>query len=386
MKGFFKRLGETWTIIGVTLLLLVLVEVFFRIYLSFSSSPDSRVTADCYQDADWVEDYYREFARCNESRWESYSYWRRKPFEGEFIRVDEDGIRRTFTKSHPLSNSEPGVKLFFFGGSSMWGTGVRDGYTIPSLTGNELIRQGINPSITNFGESGYVSTQEVISLMTELKKGNIPDLVVFYDGVNDIFSSYQSGEAGIPQNEKNRQMEFNTLREKKKSLLVFLNSLKTLSTVQFLTKQFGADNTVIREKEEAEGELPATQTAHHYNENIRQVNALAKEYGFYALFYWQPTIFGKPYRSSYEEQEKGKAQPIQGFVEEVNELLFADDLAYENIRFYNLSDLFMTNRDPVFIDWCHVSEKGNLIIAQRMMRDIKPIIDSLDTSKRQFNE
>jgi len=67
-------------------------------------------------------------------------------------------------------------------------------------------------------------------------------------------------------------------------------------------------------------------------------------------------------------------------------LLFADDLAYENIRFYNLSDLFMTNRDPVFIDWCHVSEKGNLIIAQRMMRDIKPIIDSLDTSKRQFNE
>jgi hypothetical protein len=37
----------------------------------------------------------------------------------------------------------------------------------------------------NFGESGFVSTQSVIQLMQELQSGNIPHLVIYYDGVND---------------------------------------------------------------------------------------------------------------------------------------------------------------------------------------------------------
>ncbi len=377
MRGFIKRLGETWSIIGITFLLLFLVEVFFRIYLSFSSSTDARASADCYHGADWVPTYYSEFTECNSSRWEPYVYWRRKSYLGEFIQVDDEGRRKTTTKSHPLSKRPSGLTIHFYGGSAMWGTGVRDAYTIPSLAGNELIRHGINPTLLNLGESGYVSSQEVTALMLELKKGNVPDVVVFYDGVNDMFSAYQSGRAGIPQNESNRKKEFNALKEKKKSLKVFLNSLKTLSIIQFLTRKFGSDGTIIPEGKITDLESLASETAHHYNENIRLVNALAKEYGFYALFYWQPTLFDKPYRSEYEQAEVDKALLIQPFSEAVNNLLFADDLIYENIRFYNLSGIFNAERKPLFIDWCHVGENGNLLISERMVRDILPVIDSL---------
>lgn len=93
----------------------------------------------------------------------------------------------------------------------MWGSGARDSFTIPSLLSQILSEHGISIHVVNYGESGFVSTQEVIALMLQLKKGNIPDVVMFYDGVNDTFSAFQHGIAGIPQNEFNRFREFNLL-------------------------------------------------------------------------------------------------------------------------------------------------------------------------------
>lgn len=62
--------------------------------------------------------------------------------------------------------------------------------------------------IINLGETSYVSIQDTILLLRLLQQGVRPDIVVFYDGVNDTFSAYQQGVAGLPQNEFNRQTEF----------------------------------------------------------------------------------------------------------------------------------------------------------------------------------
>ena len=50
-----------------------------------------------------------------------------------------------------------------FGGSTMWGTGARDACTIPSLLARALQGRGMSLEIINFGETGYVRTQEVIT-------------------------------------------------------------------------------------------------------------------------------------------------------------------------------------------------------------------------------
>lgn len=386
MSRFFTRLGEVWSIVGITLLMLVLVEVIFRVYFLFVPTEDTRIQADCYQNAEWLQDYYDEFTQCNTSQWQPYVYWRRESFSGTYINIDEQGYRKTITKTHPLSSNQKEFKLFFFGGSTLWGTGVRDAFTIPSLTGNELIKRGLNPTITNYGESGYVSTQEVLKLITELKNGNIPDIVVFYDGANDVFSSYQSGKPGIPQNEVHREIEFHASLEKKKSLSLFFRSLRTLATVKFISNHLGADPTVIREQKEIDTKRLSSQTVSHYNENIRIVNALAKAYDFQAFFYWQPSIFGKTILSDYENVVLEKSVAMRSLFEEVNGLLFMDDLQYENIRFYNLSDLFRDTREPLFIDWCHVGEQGNLVISQRMARDIIPMMETEEIENNQNNE
>ena len=38
--------------------------------------------------------------------------------------------------------------------------------------------------------------------------------------------------------------------------------------------------------------------------------------------------------------------------------------------FYNISDIFRNESKPVFIDYCHVSEYGNSVIADKMVKDL----------------
>ena len=64
----------------------------------------------------------------------------------------------------------------------MWGEGARDDYTIPSWLQRFIYQTTYRARITNFGQEAYVSTQEVLVLFEQFQKGNIPDIVIFYDG------------------------------------------------------------------------------------------------------------------------------------------------------------------------------------------------------------
>ena len=71
--------------------------------------------------------------------------------------------------------------MWFFGGSTMWGTGASDSQTIPSHF-NSLT----NMSVYNFGQGGWNSRQSLNQLINAIGDNNNPSVVIFYDGVNDI--------------------------------------------------------------------------------------------------------------------------------------------------------------------------------------------------------
>ncbi len=386
MRGFFKRLGEAWAIAGITLLFFVLIELCFIVYFWFHKNEDSRIQADCYENAEWVYDYYDEFSACNSSVWEPYVYWKRKPFKGEYINVSDEGLRKAQVKSSSFASNQPKNKLFFFGGSTMWGSGVRDEFTIPVIVGNSLSAYGYNIEATNFGESGYVSSQELIRLINELRNGNVPDFAIFYNGANDVFSSLQSGIAGITQNEYNREKEFNSIQEKKRSLLVFFQSLSSLATVKFFQMKFGSDILVFEERTEMELKDLAENTVLTYKENIRMINALAKQYKFEVFYYWQPTIFYKTNLSDYEQTETDKVQEIRKFYPLVNNFLINERIQFEKTHFSNLTGLFNNVKKPLFIDWCHVGEEGNEKISKRIIKDLLPQVDKLYNGNTRFDE
>lgn len=175
MQALFSKtiavIRSAAVILLLTVVLAIVVELGARLLLVLKEGRgtiDDRIHADAYGDAAWLEDYYRELEASGRVAWKPYVYWRREPFKGEYINIDARGVRRTLPAS-PLA--EEAVEVYFLGGSTMWGTGVRDNYTVPSLVARECVGDGIgNVAITNWGETGYVSTQEVILLALLLKR------------------------------------------------------------------------------------------------------------------------------------------------------------------------------------------------------------------------
>ena len=174
LKRFIKYARDIWLILSIALIMLVAIEIGLSLVFyikGFSRTPyiDGRYKADAYPDTSWVVPYYQELEKSGDLRWKSYVYWRRKPYHGEFININSDGIRKTInTATSEFANSA--VKVFMFGGSTMWGVGSRDSFTIPSVFAREAKNKWINCEVVNFGEFGYVSTQEVTQLMLQLQK------------------------------------------------------------------------------------------------------------------------------------------------------------------------------------------------------------------------
>ena len=98
--------GPSWSILGITLIVLCLTESGFRLIfalkdrLSSEPRPDRRVLAEGYGGATWPVQHYREIESLQE-RWEPYVYFRPKPFHGQTITIGDDGLRATWQPPSP---------------------------------------------------------------------------------------------------------------------------------------------------------------------------------------------------------------------------------------------------------------------------------------------
>src|SRR5262245_20048856 len=101
-------------------------------------SPREKVSY--YSSQDWAETYWYECRLSGKERYYTYVGWRRPPFNGKTIKIDQNGLRMT-----PGADCRDGsFKVFAFGESSMWGTGSPDWDTIPANLQKSLekLRQG----------------------------------------------------------------------------------------------------------------------------------------------------------------------------------------------------------------------------------------------------
>ena len=118
----------------------------------------------------------------------------------------------------------------------MWGTGSPDWGTIPANLQKVLnkLRQG-PVCVTNFAESAYVSTQDIIMLLLQLQSGNIPDLVLFYDIAGDIPAAYQSGRPGVHANLDEIAARF----EGRSKPATFVDRLRSTSSYSLIDRAYG---------------------------------------------------------------------------------------------------------------------------------------------------
>lgn len=350
-----------------TLLLFLLVEGAFRLgFLVFPGEPETRRKADVYAGESWAEAYFAEFDASHAVDWKPYVYWRRRPFAGRYINVDGNGRRKTWQPA-AAARVEPPFRIWMFGGSTLWGTGVRDEHTIPSLLARKLAAHGLRAEVVNFGESGYVTTQEWTTLALLLRAGARPDLAIFYDGVNDTFSAWQQGAAGIPQNEANRAREFNVSQPDELGRLLSLaarGGVRELAVVRAFGGLLRRRTTPLASVARP-GSLPEDVVS-VYRENVTLVRALADRYRFSTLFYWQPTLFDKPRRTAWEETRLELVREMESHFSETKTRATAP----AGPSPIDLTDIFRSEAAPIFLDWCHTGERGNEIVATRMLEDV----------------
>jgi hypothetical protein len=333
------------------------------------SAPDPREKSSYYLGKAWAPQYWREFALSRQMQYLSYVVWRRAPFTGATINIDDAGVRRT-----PGAVCEAGsYKVFAFGGSTMWGTGSPDWGTIPAYLQAALAkREGRPVCVVNFGESAYTSTQSVIMLLTRLHAGDVPDLALFYDGPNDVFTAFQSGRTTVHANSERIARVFehrdngSPLAESLDHSALFrisrglVNRLAQAPPPTLLTYEtMGIDRTALTEA-----------VVRTYLDNYNVVDALAHKYGFKYAFFWPPYISaGKKHLTEEEEGLRREVDPsLAKLYASVYHTMESRILQHENL--HSLTPLFDGRDSLIWIDDVHVTPVGNELIADGMLRAV----------------
>ncbi len=351
----------------VALLILVgLAEAAGQLLYARRKPADRYLVQDYYKNRDWSVDLLTTQESLS-LRFEPYVGWRRTDCTSEFLNVN-DGIRRTV---HPSEPSPEAVVVWMFGGSTMWGEGVRDIATIPSHFARIAAEHGLNVRVVNLGESGWVSTQEALLLSLKLRAGEKPDIAVFYDGVNDTFATYQSGLTdGGPQNRDMFENYFRLGYDPRRRLR---NSIALYRILRRVTLEF-SDEWTAAVGTTVDADDTARKLMSMYLGNVDFVRRMAGAYDFDSVFFWQPTIV---FQENFETTERdaytrGASRNLHGmldFYKRTTELL-PDDGVIDVSRCLGPSPA-----EGWFIDHNHLNEAGNAVVARALFERLQPLIE-----------
>ena len=397
-----ERLKTALAILGLTVLVVVAVDLLGRAAWAldqrFFSPPaldsvsgelDERQFAAAYDGAGYdVATLFREFHATERIVYEPYTIWDRRYYPGDLINIDFGGFRRTTNNS----DAEDALKIWVFGGSTAWGEGAPDDETIPSHLARLMNAWGVDTAVKNLGERGYVSTQEVVLLYRELQAGRRPDMVVFYDGVNDaaaasnwpevpgshvslhrIRDRFRFGE--VPSE---RRREFVRSLGIYKASRIVLDRLEARQSAARL-RQDNDDIDIAPRFLDANFRFLGGQAVDVWLANRELVMALGNEFGFTSLFVLQPSLWtdGKPLHVSEkrilsEHLERRAMTHIMATRAEMSTILGErreNSTLPSNV--HDLAAVFSTVEEPVYIDYVHTSGLGYRIVAEAMFEKLR---------------
>lgn len=350
-KGIFS-LALTNLLILVGLLLSVnllssLIMDGIYLYKQINPPVSQILYPESLPDQEYAQTIFQEL-RLLTKRYIPYVEWGRLPFSGRTITVDDTGER-----VQPLLPVNPTKHVHFFGGSTMWGTGVDDKNTIPSLF-NQL-----HPDyrVYNHAQSGFISRQELAGLINQANQSQPMDIVVFYDGCNDPLTLCRA------------DVSINGHREQSKFIAKLERDWETPDAL------FGSTQTLVQ-KIIKKGKRPNSQCQDNpaYAEKVAMtlVNnwKLAKQIanfrGAEFLAILQPVAsLGKPRIQYITEEFDGSdwatVYPLVLDIKTREQL----DWIHDFTEIFNVKDF-------VYIDSCHVNMIGNQMVAEAIDRILQP--------------
>jgi hypothetical protein len=258
--------------------------------------------------------------------------------------------------------SDP-TTVHFFGGSTMWGEGSDDDNTIPALF------QSKNPQfkVFNHGQLAYNSRQELDALVSLYTTGKNPDVVVFYDGVNDAAFLCPKEIKELPAH-RLVPMYREKLYAGKSGLVKEVAGKLFLDNILKITSKFSQSS---KEKESpydcVSNPAKADQIAEIMIRNWEIAHDLVTQRNGKFIAVLQPAAYiGKP-RTDHLKLDEDLGQNFQAIYARLKEKIQAKNYPW----IVDLTDRF-DGDEYIYIDFCHVSPNGNEIIASEITKSLKP--------------
>ena len=117
----------------------------------------------------------------------------------------------------------------------------------------------------------------------------------------------------------------------------------------------------------------ASKVITNYEGHMKQVNALAKEYGFKAFFFWQPYLFSLTRNTTlYEQKIISRKSPV--LVEAMQKSYLIAKKQFSNREresIFFIGNILDNLKEPIYIDWCHLGPNGNENVAREMVNLIE---------------
>jgi hypothetical protein len=375
LPGLFAVFG--YTVFSLVVLAALLEFASWAIWLGYHTKhlegPENQAASPVYAGTAWAQEFWQEEHSRQKARksYVPFLLWNVTNWHGKYINNDESptGVwRRTLNPADDQCKLKHRLTVWIFGGSTVYGTGVPDWATLPSYLSRDLNAASSDcVVVSNFGVEGYVSNQEVILLMEQLKAGGHPDIVIIYDGLND------AGAAGPSSGPPQPHFSFDLIKGRVEGSISTCFAFVRESYALRLARAVRGSLFPRRSSQPVLDELHTKGVAalDNYEANLSVARALSRAYSFRIYCFWQPSLY-------YGQK------PLVPFEKEMPEIATRDTWSVITTAVYQeaatrastghfifLGGLFDSVPEPIFIDEGHLGPRGNELAAQTVAKYIR---------------
>ncbi len=311
-----------------------------------------------FEGAPWAKDLRVNLLDAwNNFEFNAASGWRMKDADTEYIDV-VDGERRTVRPDPSLG--EP-LQVWFFGGSAAFGAGQRDEHTIPSELVRRAGQDGVPLEVRNFGVPATVNWQSVMLMIEKLAWDGAPDLVVFYDGANDLSLQESLAFQGRATSDRPASLfdaEFDKI----------LRERSTMDDVD------GGEGTATTQPEPGATtpEGLGARVLTRYSRGVSVARAAASGAGVPIRFFWQPQISTKTPLNEVDESTLDSIGSSDQSTASNRALANSVRAGLPSLGVTDLSTTFDGQDEAIYWDSVHTNEVGAALIAERMYAELEP--------------
>lgn len=347
----------SWT---VPFLLVFVIELSFAGYHYARSLSDEWVYPKVDREADSVA---KEFIRSNPRR-RVLDIPVHEPIESEYFNINADGYRAPDFGAE----SDADLRFIVVGGSTVFGTDVADGNTLPSRLKAALKTRGLDVEVVNLGQE-FLDHALELAAVKQFEAVLNPDLVIFYHGANDYYYSWEN----VMEPEPPGLVLEDTLRNR------FMARLKDSFFLAYLGRL-----TATTEKEHAvaakRDQLVET-AVERYSSARRAAESYCRQERLACVFFLQPYITNKqPLSYSETVRRRRDLTGFPGFGELYDQV--SDELLARFPNTGDLRDALDGIEETVYFDLVHVNGTGNAALAAAIAEALPTFPANPDISAR----